>query len=164
MSGYQVTTPSWFAVQTPSSILNAQVEFLQSDYHRPVVSVFTGTAPSITGYLGGYIEFTGTTGSFSVPAAADIISSLNTIIATTNGTTTIPISAPSSSILRDINNVVTPGFNFPVIIRNRSSGPIIFTTTSGTTVQGSPLSIAAGNIGIWSVTVTSATTVFINSL
>jgi hypothetical protein len=165
MSGYQVTTPSWFAVQSPSNIIEAQVEFLQAGYYRPsATTVYTGTAPTVTGFLGGYIIFTGTTGSFSAPAAADIISSLNTIIQTTNGSTTIPISAPVQSILRNINNVVTPGYNFPVLIRNRSSGPILFTTNSGTTVQGSPLSIAAGDIGVLDVTVTSDSTVTILSL
>jgi hypothetical protein len=166
MSGYQVTTPSWFAVQSPSQILQAQVEFLQAQYLRPQAVVVTQTAAftlaAATGFLGQFVALTGTQGAgfnITTDTAANIIAALNTVIETTNGSSTIVSSAPLDSVFRTANNKVTPGFNVPVTIWNRATtqtGTVV--AGSGVTVQGTA-TIATATIGKFLLTVTSDTTV-----
>jgi hypothetical protein len=165
MSGYQVSTPNWFAAQAPQNLSEAQLSFLQEQFWRPEPVTITRTAPTAENYLQGYIVYQGATGTYATPTATEIIDALQVRLTAIHGTSVIPagfdtnrrglfqnqLRTPDNSRSQ---NLAKPCFSFQVMIDNESSpaGSLVFTAGSGVTISGS-MTIASGSIGYYMITI-----------
>jgi hypothetical protein len=158
MSGYQVTTPNWFAIQSPALIAQSQIVELLAHYWKPYETEYTTTSGTFTSesVLAGCINVSnGSTPSFATPTAALLIAAIQRRKTALQGVNSVPLPPA----LRAANNAVKPGFSFMVIVHNSGASTLTITAGSGVSLNGSTATVLTGNFSIWRIVVTSSTAV-----
>jgi hypothetical protein len=158
MSGYQVTTPNWFAIQSPALIAQSQIVELLAHYWKPYETEYTTTGTTFTSesVLAGCINVSNTSSpSFATPSAALLIAAIVRRKTALQGVNTIPLPpALRAANNSKSQNLAKPCFSFPVLIHNQSASQIVLIAGSDVVIGAAPsVTILGGQIGYLMVTV-----------